>query len=115
MIHLTAASLVKVSLLPRLLGQVNHDDTSSLEIDHCWHSRALQRKINESTLDRVRGEHTLFMNFSLLFFVGYLYLCNNSTVKCVPCTVPHFIVHKDTNMISPKTSNMNCLSVCYTF
>lgn len=57
-------------------------------------------------------ESTLLMNF--FFFVRYLYLCNNPAVKCVPCTVPHFIVHKDTNIISPKTTNMNCLTVCYT-
>lgn len=54
---------------------------------------------------RVRGEHTIH---ELFLFVGYLYLCNNSAVKCVPCTVPHFIVHKDTKMISPKTTNMSC-------
>lgn len=60
----------------------------------------------ESTVDRVRGEHTTHELFFL--FVGYLYLCNNSAVKCVPCTVPHFIVHKDTKMISPKTTNMSC-------
>lgn len=56
-------------------------------------------------------ESTQLMNFSFFlffFFVGYLYLCNNSAVKCVPCTVPHFIVHTDTKMISPKTTSMNC-------
>lgn len=51
---------------------------------------------------KVLEESTLLMNVSFCF-VGYLYLCNNSAVKCVPCTVPHFIVHKDTKMISPKT------------
>lgn len=74
MIQLTAASLVKVSPLPRMLGQVNHDDTLSLEIDHGWHSRALQRKINESTLDRVRGEHTLLMNFTFFLLVIYIFV-----------------------------------------
>lgn len=72
------------------------------------HERELQRRtayvVNGSTVDRVRREHT---THELFLFVGYLYLCNNSAVKCVPCTVPHFIVHTDTKMISPKKTSMN--------
>lgn len=68
------------------------------------HERELRWR-TEYTVDRVRGEHT---THELFLFVGYLYLCNNSAVKCVPCTVPHFIVHKDTKKISPKTTSMSC-------
>lgn len=71
--------------------------------------RKLQRRtgynVDKSTVEKVGGEHT---THELYFFLGYLYLCNNSAVKCVPCTVPHFIVYKDTKTISPKTTNMSC-------
>ena len=62
--------------------------------------------LNESTVDRVRGEHTTHELFPFLLVI-YIFV-NNSAVICVPCTVPHFIVHTDTKMISPKTTNMNC-------
>lgn len=75
---------------------------------HYERERELQRRtgcvVTESTVHRVRGEHT---THELILFVGYLYLCNNSAVNCVPCTVPDCIVYKDTKMISPKTTSMN--------
>lgn len=74
--------------------------------------REEKNKMLSKYMDRIKEEHSTHE----LFLGGdYLCLCNKSAVKCVPCTVPHFIVHKDADIISPETTSMNCLSLCYTF